>query len=286
MKFVLLVSSIFCLNLHASISISTFNIRNFNSKTTNLQLLKETMAQTESDIWAIQEIVDEKGFYSFLQGHMPEYQLVISSCGGGGGQKLGFLFNRARIKLKKVEVDSDFENKKNSCGPLRPAVIGTFTHLESNETYKVVALHLKAGSGSRNYSRRWKQYKKLVKLFNRIKSKSDHLILAGDFNTTGYLDRNTDFQQFQRMLEDINGISVSEQLGCTSYWSGANRRDDIEEPSLLDHILVTGSLKSRIKSIKLGSHCGRIGCRRSYSQDLGPTYQEVSDHCPGRVSFE
>lgn len=275
---------IFCwiVQANAEIKIATFNIQNFRASKTDQYLLKNVLDDHRADIWVVQEIVDSRGLSSFIRRNLPDYTVELSRCGGGGDQKLGFIYNTKKLRLDKLEIDRRFASMSGvDCGSLRPAVIGDFYHQEDRQTYTVVAFHLKAGGGNRNYRRRWKQYDLMQELVGSLKSqKRSNIVLAGDLNTTGYVLGDADYKQFSKMLRAIDGKSSAEDLECTSYWTGEDRHDDIEEPSILDHIVVTGSLKNRIKSVELGSHCKKVACRRASSYELGDTYYKVSDHCP------
>ncbi len=277
----------------ASIKISTYNIRNFNynrsgDEGTNLPELKRIISSTQSDIVGIQEIKNELEFRKFLKKHLPKYALSLSKCGGGGGQKLGFIFKRDRFKVVKTIEDRRLTEilSKNpeGCGSLRPAMIVTFQDRILDEQVTGIAVHLKAGSGNRNYYKRWLQYEKLSKIINEQKRKRrKHIFVLGDFNTTGYLDKDKDYRNFTEMLDRTGLIESTEKVSCSNYWSG---KATTHLPSKLDHILVSSSFMNlQQHRTKVFGHCQKRRCEEASPRDLGTSYEQVSDHCPVRATF-
>ena len=43
-------------------------------------------------------------------------------------------------------------------------------------------------------------------------------MILGDFNSTGYILKNDDFLKFENFINRAGMKSLSENLGCTSYW--------------------------------------------------------------------
>ena len=109
----------------------------------------------------------------------------------------------------------------------------------------------------------------------------------GDFNTTGFIAQDADYINFKSMLSDMNLESSSKDLACTSYWSGKNRQDNLEEPSVLDHVVYPQKLLGQtFKKVNLLSHCKVSKCQRISSQELGTSYKKVSDHCPVTITYQ
>jgi endonuclease/exonuclease/phosphatase family metal-dependent hydrolase len=127
------------------------------------------------------------------------------------------------------------------------------------------------------------QYELLTKLSKQFKS--EKLVMLGDFNTTGYNIKDEDFTQFEKFLTSSSLKTTSENLGCTSYWEGTlgNGR---HQSSILDHIVLNDEMHASIKDIKLGSHCAKLDCKDATPEELGLSYQSVSDHCPLQVTFK
>jgi endonuclease/exonuclease/phosphatase family metal-dependent hydrolase len=294
-KKLVLLCCLVALNSFASIKISTFNIRNFEKRvngTDKIELLK-IINSLDSDIISVQEIYNNSSFEKFVSKNLPQYRLLLSNCGGGGQQNLGFLYKSQKLELKKQAEDSTIASLDDivptyGCAALRPAMLGFFKDKRSKEEFVAVAVHLKAGSGSRNYSKRWKQYDYLVKMVRSLRlARNQNIILLGDFNTTGFDLKDQDYIKFNKMLTDVGAQSASERISCTSYWSGRDYNDDIEEPSTLDHIVFTNNfMGKKLKSVKVSSHCKVAQCQSVYESVLGRSYDFVSDHCPVSAEFE
>ena len=294
-KFTVLIFLI-SFNVFASITISSFNIRNFDmnsrgNEVTDKKLVADLILETSTDILGVQEIVNKNSFIKMVETQLSDYAVVLSQCGGGGRQFLGFLYLKSKFKLLSLEenreisiFDEDYK-KNQSCGSLRPALIGTFLDLKTKKTFTILNTHLKAGSGSRNYQKRWEQYKILQDVINKVKQEND-IIILGDLNTTGFDRKDQDYKEFSKMLNNTQMKTISENLGCTSYWGGLNPRNQIEEPSTLDHIAYTQQMLGyKSVSSSVLAHCAQVSCQQVYESELFPYYQKVSDHCPIVATF-
>ncbi len=281
-------------NVEASLRFSTYNIRMFDSKKlqTNLVELKKIIHNLDTDFLTVQEIVDTRGFQNFILKNFKEYKVSLSTCGGMGRQKIGFVYNKSKFKLIRVYEDkriSDFDrNTSDRCGRLRPALVGVFQLRLTGEKFVALGLHLKAGGGLKNYRKRAKQYREINTIINELKAKvSKNIILMGDFNTTGFIDRDMDYRNFDHMLSDAYMHTISERLNCTSYWSGENSQDNIEESSILDHIVhPIAFLGQKRAHSEVHTHCKKVMCNNVSASELGTSYKSVSDHCPITTTFK
>lgn len=282
-------------NSYASLKITSYNIRNFDKKghgTDKVELLK-IINNLKSDLIAVEEIYNAQSFRKFLSRNLPNYKLILSNCGGGGKQKLGFLYNPEKLVLIKSIEDAGISDpggviSSYGCGSLRPAMLGFFKERKSNKKFVAVAVHLKAGSGSKNYAKRWRQYKYIVKMIRELRlANHKNIVVLGDFNTTGWDKRDQDYKKFNDLLKLTGTSTSSRNINCTSYWTGPIYTDDIEEPSVLDHIVYNKNfLGMQLKSASIGTHCKIASCKEVYNSTLGRSYEAVSDHCPLSANFE
>lgn len=273
---------------------ATYNIRHFDSQSTrtNKAELKRILDDLGADFITVEEIVNTSSFKTFLQKNYPNFRVVFSRCGGGGKQKIGFVYNAFKFKLNKYYEDARFSDPaapsgQASCGRLRPVLVGYFEKLKTREEFVVLGVHLKAGGQTRSYNTRKIQYLMLANLVKNLKRKGQNDILVmGDFNTTGYNLNDRDYHNFSDMLADVKMETVAQKINCTAYWSGANRSDNIEESSVLDHIVYpTNFLGERAQTIKVHSHCKKVRCQNTSEKRLGISYKEVTDHCPVSITF-
>ena len=295
MKKFIFLACLVALNSFASIKITTFNIRNFDKKgkgTDKGELLR-IINSLNSDVIAVEEIYNNRSFQKFVNRELPEYRLLLSQCGGGGQQNLGFLYKAEKVELIKQAEDARIASPDDivpqyGCGSLRPAMLGFFKERKTKKEFVAVAVHLKAGSGTKNYAKRWKQYNYLVKMIRSLRlANNRNIIVLGDFNTTGYDLRDQDYVKFNKMLSSTGTDTASKRISCTSYWGGKDYNDDIEEPSTLDHIVYTNNFMGySLKSVSVAAHCKVAQCQEVYNSVLGRSYEAVSDHCPVTALFE
>lgn len=273
-------------SLYADIKFGSYNIRTFDkhSSSTNKTELRRIIEDADFDFFGVQEIVNADSFKKFIQDNFSEYSVILSTCGGAGKQKLGFVYNHRIFKLLKIAEDdtlSDVKSQKR-CDSLRPAMVGDFQIKSSKKKFTAIAVHLKAGSGSRNYSRRNTQYGILSDMVQSFKrSGKKNIILMGDFNTTGYDLKDDDYKNFRSFINSSDLNTSARYIQCTAYWGGSDYNDNIEESSTLDHLIYTDNfLDHKSLSFDVKAHCSKVKCRDTYETSLGVSYQEVSDHCP------
>ena len=288
MKFSLLIVLFFSTQVWAGFSVTTYNIRNFNKDpgagTTNLTELTKIIQDVKSDVMGFEEIVNIKAFESLMKTALPGYFFQLSTCGGFGQQHLAIAYNPKVFKFINSAEDGTFSGSSTGdCGSLRPMFMVNLEHKLSHKFYVFGALHLKAGGDERAFNQRWGQYKKLSAFAASHSSKD--FILFGDFNTTGYNIRNEDFTKFEQFLTDSKLRTMSENLGCTSYWGGSEGGAE-HQPSILDHIILQEKNAALVQEVKLGSHCAKSACKPSTPEELGTSYLSVSDHCPIQIKFK
>jgi len=283
------------LNIHAALQVTSYNIRNYDKKgegTDKVELVK-ILKSLDSDLIAVEEIYNNESFEKLVLKYFPDHALVLSRCGGGGNQNVGFLYRKDKLTLNKVIEESKISDPSGmatsyGCSSLRPALLGFFTQIETKKHFVAIAVHLKAGSGAKNYRKRAWQYRFLGKMVRelRLAGHADVLVM-GDFNTTGFDDKDQDYKNFSKMLNTSGTETASANIQCTSYWRGKIANDDIEEPSVLDHVVHNSNfLNMKLADSFVGSHCKLASCQETYNSTLGTSYLDVSDHCPVTARFE
>lgn len=268
-------------------SVSTYNIRNFDSdsdgRRTDLVELGRILKESQSDVMAFPEIVNKSAFDTLVKSNLSGYEHKISNCGGFGRQHLAVAYNTKVFEYVKHAEDLSFSGTSGKCGSLRPVFLVTLKNKTTNQIYTFGAVHLKAGGSNRAMEQRWQQYSKLEGLTEKYKN--ENLVLLGDFNTTGYNIKDRDYQKFEDLLGSSSLRTTSESIACSSYWRGTQGGSDYQ-PSILDHVVVQDKTFANVESVKVGSHCGRLDCRPATPEELGTSYQSVSDHCPIQVTFK
>jgi endonuclease/exonuclease/phosphatase family metal-dependent hydrolase len=285
MKFAFLLFFL-SLPVWAKWSVSTYNIRNFDrdhsAGQTDLQELSKILQEFKSDVMAFEEVVNIKAFTDLISKNFPTYQYKISDCGGFGKQRLAVVYNPMTFEYINHFEDFTFSGNGSGCGSLRPVFVVSLKHKKDKEIYSFAAIHLKAGADDRAYAQRWSQYLKLEKMVENYADKN--LILLGDFNTTGYILANEDFKKFENLLLSSNMRTMTEELGCTNYWKAKVDSPEFQS-SILDHIVLQNKMVDAVRGVRVGAHCERHSCRPATAQELGRSFNLVSDHCPLQVTF-
>jgi endonuclease/exonuclease/phosphatase family metal-dependent hydrolase len=286
-KNLFLISFFICSQACAGWTVSSYNIRNFDKDQeagqTNLKELGKLIQSFKSDVMTFVEVVNLEAFKDLIKTNLPDHMIVNSTCGGFGKQKLAIVYNAKIFKFVDQTEDMTFSGSTGNCGSLRPVLLVTLEKKLSKEKFVFGAVHLKAGGAEMAMRQRWGQYQLLAKLSEQYKNQN--LILMGDFNTTGYNIKNEDFSQFEKLLSSSSLHTMSENLGCTSYWVGTLGNGQ-HQSSILDHIVLKDELKQQVQDILVGSHCAKLDCKDATPEELGVSYQAVSDHCPIQVTFK
>jgi endonuclease/exonuclease/phosphatase family metal-dependent hydrolase len=275
------------LSAFGGMTVGTFNIRNFDYDErsqihTNKPMLKDLIGSLKADLLGVNEINQITEFEKFMSQHFPQYDVQLSTCGGAHGQRLGFVFNKTKLKLLSFNEDLSVSipGEAGGCNTgSRPLAIAAFESIQTKTKFYAIQVHLKSGGQADSMATRAKQYKIIANVINQLRAGAiKEFVVMGDFNTTGYLLRDSDYNEFTAMNKNAKLNDLSEKVGCTAYWWGGSE-DGIETPSLLDHVLVSPALAGT-SGTKVHSHCQKVSCNFASPTQLGQTYEQVSDHCP------
>jgi len=290
MKLITLLALIIpSLSFAASLTIGTYNIRNFDYDDryhikTNKSELAKIIKETGVDLMAVQEINNTSEFGAFVDAQFDDFDSALSECGGAHGQRLGFMFNTKKLKLISFDEDLALSNpgQRGACnGGSRPAAIALFEKIDTKQKFYAVSVHLKSGGQNASIIKRNKQFNEIQKILQTLQSNSGvkDFVVAGDMNTTNYNVRGSDYKTLQSLTTAIGATDLSKSLPCTAYWWGGSD-DGIETPSILDHVLVSSGLIKTALQPKVGGHCAAVSCQEMPEASLGMSYSNVSDHCP------
>lgn len=277
------------LSVHAAITIGAYNIRNFDYDEryrirTNKPELATMLKNLKADVLSVEEINNKEEFELFITTQLPGYKVAISECGGAHAQRLGFIYNTATVNLLSFNEDLSISEPGQAGGcdsGSRPLAIGLFQIKSSNQKFYGMTAHLKSGSDPESVSKRTKQYEILKKVVKELKLKTgvQDFYIAGDMNTTEYISRGTDYKLFTKLVSDLGMFDLAQDIACSAYWWGGTD-DGIEEPSLLDHVIITPGLRKTSNKAEAQGHCKKVSCRKASLEELGVSYETVSDHCP------
>jgi hypothetical protein len=275
--------------LKASVTIGAYNIRNFDYDEryrirTNKIELSNILKNLNADVLSVEEVVNKAEFSNFINTKMAGFKDAISECGGAHGQHLGFIYNTNTIEMLSFNEDLSISEPGEAGGcnsGSRPLAIGLFQIKSSKQKFYGLTTHLKSGSDPESVEKRTKQFQILKNIIRDLKAKTGiaDFYFAGDLNTTEYLSRGTDYKLLTKLVSDLGMIDLAQNLGCSAYWWGGTD-DGIEDPSLLDHIVVTPGLRKNSNQAQASGHCKKVSCRQASLKELGVSYESVSDHCP------
>lgn len=277
------------LSAHA-LTIGAYNIRNFDYDeryriSTNKVELQSIISNLKADVLSVEEINNTAKFEEFVANKLPGYDTELSRCGGEHGQHLGFLYNKNTVELLAFNEDLSITapGTPGSCDSgSRPMAIALFRVKATKQKFYGFTVHLKSGSQPASLKKRSQQYQIIMNTMTELKAKSGvvDFYVAGDFNTTEYVSRGSDYADLNRAVKAMGMIDLASNLKCTAYyWGGTD--DGIETPSMLDHVLATpGLIKNKTADAKVHGHCATASCREVPIKELGISYESVSDHCP------
>ncbi len=288
LAFVILLTSVSV----KALTIGAYNIRNFDYDeryriSTDKVELSTMLNNLKADVLSVEEIANTPEFQNFISSKMPGYKASISECGGEHGQHLGFIYNSETVELLSFNEDLSLSIEGGCDSGSRPLAIGLFQVKTTKQKFYGMTAHLKSGSDSQALNKRAKQFELIKNIIKDLKEKTGVIdfYLAGDLNTTEYLSRGTDYKMLTKFVSDLGMIDLASDLKCSAYWWGGSD-DNIEDPTLLDHVIVTPGLRTNSNKAVASGHCQKVSCRQSSVTDLGISYESVSDHCPLTVTVQ
>lgn len=251
--------------------LGTFNIRTFPGAGTQPDAVAAALAALDADVFAAQEIRDITAFRAVLERASDltgrRYRSVFGDARQG---QVSVVYDAARLELADVTPLAD------AVGPLG---IAALLRDRDGRPLLFAALHLKAGGQPEDLDRRREQWRYLRGELPRLAARlAAPLVVAGDLNTTGYLDPSSDERRLVDGIAAELGLQVATaSLPCSMYW----RTRDRYEVSLLDHVM-TPTAASLASADVLGM-CAALACEPQ--DEAPPEFDSVSDHCPVRVEL-
>ncbi len=282
--------------------LATWNIRWFPrgcpdaakcpSAATDLDLVTQTIATESLDLVALQEIVyDEDGQEAIsrlissldsLSGG--QWGVDVQACGAPENQRVGFLWNSARLTLTDFadleQLNGGSENGGGACAEnLRPGRYAYARSADGKVDFHVVTVHFDSGRRDRDYQNRrdaTRQIPHLKLADKKLQDLDTDVIILGDFNTMGRgepteITAPMELEEFDREIgPGFRRVSVV--AGCSQYYRG--------RAGLLDFFVLSESLASTALVSKAGSFCADNTCRDLDENNMPAAYERVSDHCP------
>ena len=261
----------------APLALGSFNIRMFPNAKTDLEAVAHAIAGLDADAFAVQEIVEPRVFQRVLErasaisGRRYRVALEHAHCPRRGTNfYLGVVHDADKLALIESRLLGEF-----TCPEGQPA--GMLAHLRASDGRRLAltSLHLSAGD------KRMAQWAWLAAALPDLRAELDApVILAGDFNSTGYLVERDLERRFIDTLVERSGLQLATaRLACSMYWKPP--RSATYEVSLLDHIVAPRELE--LGPAQVMGMCAELAC--APQTGMPTAWHEVSDHCPVRVEL-
>lgn len=268
-----------------ALRVVTWNLGNFPRDDQDFERLEHWIARLEPDVLALQEIRDP----ARLEQLLPGWEGAISEGGGRGHQRVAVMWRPETISQLGAAREHD---ALTLGGRVRPALSVYLQAGLDGPDFHVVVVHLKAKpDGLAQRQQQWPELVQVIRDLEHDARQGDRdVVLLGDFNTTGGLDRdaNRELAELRDTFQPLAVTRIPAHQPCSSYWDG-DRRDAVKEPSLLDLVWIRDLAEARPRdlSARAFAHCGRHACAplRSTTAHPDQDYAGVSDHCPVAVDL-
>lgn len=264
--------------------LGTFNIRVFPDKHTEPDAVAEAIAELNADAFTVQEILDPQKF-----------AIVLARASALTGRRYASALHPYCRKLKNSEqrlylgtvFDADrvdlLKHRQltpgDSCPYDQPPAALALLRPHGGPPLGLVAVHLKAGGD--NFDQRRQQWGWLTATLPQLEAElAAPVVVAGDFNSTGWLDPTQRERPFiEEQLAMHRRQLPTADLACSEYWQPS--KHSRFEVSMLDHILAPDALTFARAEV-LGM-CAALACAPQAGAPDG--FHTVSDHCPVRVEL-
>jgi endonuclease/exonuclease/phosphatase family metal-dependent hydrolase len=278
--FLVLLALLLWCSRRAPLVLGTFNIQTFPHARTDPEAVAAALAELDADAIAVQEIQDPAAFdrvlarASAFTGRRYRAALV-SSCRNRTNGRLqgGVVYDAARLEL----VATRSLGAGETCPPGQPPGLVALLREADGRAIAFASVHFTAGGSAKQFAERRAQWTWLTAQLPALASElGAPVIVGGDFNSTGYLERDSAERRFIDAMVERHGLQLpTAGLQCSMYWQTNGRY----EPSLLDHVL--GPKDMSLGEAEALGMCAELACA---PQDSGPPgFDAVSDHCPVRV---
>lgn len=254
----------------APLRIATWNIEDFPKDQRQVDAAFAELAALDASFIAVQEITDPALFEVEARLRLGGTWTLATAdtrpvLEPYVDHHIGVLFDQRRWTLRSIAVLDD-----TRAGRQKPALEVRLAPAGGGTVVRVLVVHFK--SGGEHVDTRAAQLRGLAAILARVQRSGDHVVVLGDFNATGDVDR----RHIAEVARAAGMTWATEGLACSAFW----RRADGCPRSRLDHVL-TWTAPAAVAAM---GECARAGCDAT---DRCPLYaREVSDHCPVVVSFD
>lgn len=266
----------------APLVLGTFNIQTFPHERTDPEGVARAIAELDADAVAVQEIRDWGKFHATLDRASAltgrRYAAVLTaSCrhNRNGRLSVGVVYDTARLEL----TDHRSLSKGDECPTGQAPALLASLRTASGRALTLVSVHFDSGGEERRFERRKQQWRWVTSILPALREEFGDIVVAGDFNTTGYLVENHPERRFIDEMVERHALQLpTGALGCSEYWR-PKKTVARWEASLLDHVL--GSKELSFGAPEVLGMCAALECEAQTAEP--PAMGAVSDHCPVRI---
>jgi endonuclease/exonuclease/phosphatase family metal-dependent hydrolase len=216
------------------------------------------------------------------------HRVLLDDCPASSGQHVGWLVNEARLRATVPTTHAGLNPHEDACADqLRPGFGVDLTSAQGLD-FHAIAVHLKSGTEPRDLELRRISLGRLDGVGDVLGERTSDRdwVVLGDFNSMG-CRTCPESRQSGAEASFMDGVlarmrrplrRIPSDLGCSYFYQG--------RPSLLDHVLVSTSMKeaptslqARVEGYCRAAQCEAIGNEKPEAQ------RHLSDHCPITVDL-
>lgn len=271
------------------VTVGTFNIRLFPDRTTAPESVADRLIELEADVVMVQEIRDAAAFVRVLDAASAatgrRYRVELGPMCSTSDLAVGIVYDEAKLAVAARREQRELDPLgRCSCREGHPPALLVVLDTAWGGRLTAMSVHLQFGARRWQYRARREQWELLVASIESLESEfGGTLAVAGDFNSTGYVDDDRGERRFiQRMVDEARLVLATRDVTCTAYWQ-PNRRTRAYMPSALDHILLRQPALGPVETLGM---CATFGGRMVAEAEGNPDFHDVSDHCPLRVDID
>ncbi|MDX1419500.1 MAG: endonuclease/exonuclease/phosphatase family protein [Rubricoccaceae bacterium] len=270
----------------ATWNIEWFGSSQFGPSNESLQQanVADVIAQSEVDVWALQEIASSSAFDDLLGALGPDWAGMRAPS--GADQRLAFVYREDAVQVFSLEEIEEGMDSFDFAGRLPYQL---HVQADTNTELYILTVHMKAGDTSSDYSRRVNASQQLKAYTDDLLAGGAGVVILGDLNDE-LLESisGNPFSPYANFLADDDyafltepfdqpGDSDDENTYCAFY-------DDCEGSfaSVIDHIILSQNVVPDYLDGSVGRYTALLDAFDAFGGEFVDT---TSDHLPVFAQF-
>jgi endonuclease/exonuclease/phosphatase family metal-dependent hydrolase len=278
--------------------IATWNVRWFpdgahdtqdTTRRTDVEWLACAIADLNVDVLAVQEFrvhgraveAARRLITSLNRLTGGDYGLELSKCGSENSPRLGFLYDRKRVRGSHFEEVAELNPESRCTDDALPGYAGYFRFRGGLDLH-LIAVHTWAGEFRADFAKREIAYAAMVRVPEQraLRVEDEDVVLMGDFNTAGCRDCATRLlpgDELRWVDDKLRAAAgklwrVPSDLACSEYHDG--------KAWAYDHFVISRGTRELASGTRaqVEGYCQALRCRHMVL--LPKSEAHLSDHCP------